>query len=137
MDIGGVTAEEVNAKSLDAILDTKEIENFGWGRSIKDGKAREGTFYLSPGSPGSFGPHPPCEEDAPIPEEGYEQPWIQFGRTATDYFYAISSFVVASTSFTNLALIWTEFNTGLVLGTTEAFVDGKCIRMSLNAITKN
>lgn len=137
MDIGGATAEEVNAKSLDAILDTKEIENFGWGRNIIDGKAREGTFYLSPGSPGTFGPYPPCEVDAPIPEEGYEQPWIQFGRTATDYFYAISSFVVASTSFTNLALIWTEFNTGLVLGTTEAFVDGKCERMLLNAITTN
>mmetsp|Transcript_10898 Transcript_10898/g.16763 ORF Transcript_10898/g.16763 Transcript_10898/m.16763 type:complete len:514 (-) Transcript_10898:225-1766(-) len=124
MDIGGVTAEEVNAKSLDAILDTKEIENFGWGRSIEDGNAREGTFYLSPGSPGTLGTDPPCEGDAPIPEEGYEQPWIQFGRTENDFFYAISSFVVGSSSFTDLALIWTEFNTGLVLGTTDAFVDG-------------
>uniref|UniRef100_A0A7S2KIV3 Uncharacterized protein n=1 Tax=Leptocylindrus danicus TaxID=163516 RepID=A0A7S2KIV3_9STRA len=124
MDIGGVTAEEMNAKSLDAILDTKEIENFGWGRSIEDGYAREGTFYVKPGSTGTLGTQPPCEEDAPIPEEGYEQPWIQFGRTANDYFYAISSFVVASASFMDLALIWTEFNTGLVLGTTEAFVDG-------------
>lgn len=125
MDIGGVTAEEMNAKSLDAILDTDEIENFGWGRSIEDGMAREGTFYVGPGSPGTLGTEPPYEGEAPIPEEGYEQPWTQFGRTAEDVYYGISGFAVAPKSFNELALIWTEFNTGLTLGTTEAFVDGE------------
>ncbi len=32
MDIGGVTAEEVNVVPLADILDTETVENFGWGR---------------------------------------------------------------------------------------------------------
>ena len=124
-DIGGVTAEEVNAVSLEDLLDTSSIENFGWGRNLDDGKAREGTFYVGPGVMGVLGTEPPCEGDAPIKESGYEQPWIQFGRTATDFFYAISSFAVAYPSFDRLELIWTEFNTGMILGTTKRFYSGK------------
>lgn len=48
-DIGGVTAEEVNAVPLAAIRETNFIENFGWGRNMEDGMAREGTFTLAPG----------------------------------------------------------------------------------------
>ncbi len=68
---------------------------------------------------GVLSSEPPCEAPAPIGEPGYYQPWIQFGRTATDYFYAISGFAVAYPSFTNLELIWTEFNTGLIMGTDQ------------------
>jgi len=124
MDIGGVTAEEVNGIFLDRILDTSEIENFGWGRSQVDGKTREGTCYVGPGDMGVLGTEPPSEGTAPIPEKGFEQPWIQFGRSEEDFYYGITSFVAASTSFTNLSLIWTEFNTGLLLGTTGKFNNG-------------
>lgn len=50
MDIGGATAEEVNAYPLRKIKKTNKIENFGWGRNQQDGKAREGTFYVGPGN---------------------------------------------------------------------------------------
>mmetsp|Transcript_4311 Transcript_4311/g.5298 ORF Transcript_4311/g.5298 Transcript_4311/m.5298 type:complete len:442 (+) Transcript_4311:258-1583(+) len=120
-DIGGVTAEEVNGIKVKRLLDSDHIANFGWGRSLVDGKAREGTFYVGAGVMGVLGTDPPCEGDAPIKEPGYEQPWIQFGRTATDYFYAISGFAVAYPSFDKLELIWSEFNTGLIMGTTKHF----------------
>jgi len=117
-DIGGVTAEEVNARSLKKILKTNVVDNFGWGRSIVDGKSREGTFYLEPGVMGILGTEPPCKSNAPVPEPRFVQPWVQFGRTATDFYYAISSFAVAYESFDKLELIWSEFNTGYILGTT-------------------
>jgi hypothetical protein len=122
MDIGGVTAEEVNKIRLHKLVGggknkKKKITNFGWGRNA-DGKTREGTFYVAPGSGGNLGGQPPCEENASVPEVGFHQPWIQFGRTATDFYYAISSFVCSNKkSFNKLKLVWTEFNTGAVLGT--------------------
>merc|ERR1712048_19932 len=119
MDIGGVTAEEINAVKLADILDTSTIENFGWGINTKDGKRREGTFYVGPGSAGVLGTEPPCEESAPVPEEGFIQPWIEFGRTEFDFFYGITSFVTAPNSFDKLEVLWTEFNTGLVLGSED------------------
>ena len=119
MDIGGVTAEEVNAISMSDILDTDYVENFGWGINTTDGKRREGTFYLSPGVAGVLGTQPPCEEAAPVPEKGFVQPWIQFARSPNDFFYGISGFALTPNSFNDLSLIWTEFNTGLVLGTDE------------------
>jgi len=121
MDIGGVTAEEVNAVSMEDILDTSTIENFGWGRNQIDGKTREGTFYIAPGYGGVLGDQPGCESRIASPEEGYIHPWIQFGRTEDDFYYGICSFVVSDESFNKLALVWTEFNTGNVLGTTESY----------------
>ena len=119
MDIGGVTAEEVNKIKVSQIANPGTIDNFGWGRSFSDGKTREGTFYVAPGSGGNLGGDPACEGAAPVPEAGFMNPWIQFGRTATDFFYGISGFAVSKKSFNKLKLFWTEFNTGLVLGTME------------------
>ena len=124
MDIGGVTAEEVNAIPLTNLLDTSKIDNFGWGRNLHDGKAREGTFYVAPGTMGVLGTEPPCEEDIEGKEPGHIQPWIQFGRTDDDYYYAISSFAVAYNSFDKLELIWSEFNTGNILGTNKRYYHG-------------
>mmetsp|Transcript_10740 Transcript_10740/g.21356 ORF Transcript_10740/g.21356 Transcript_10740/m.21356 type:complete len:531 (-) Transcript_10740:173-1765(-) len=121
MDIGGVTAEEVNAVSMEDILDTSTIENFGWGRNQIDGKTREGTFYIAPGYGGVLGDQPACEKRIFSPEEGYIHPWIQFGRTPQDFYYGIISFVISDESFDKLSLVWTEFNTGNVLGTTESY----------------
>lgn len=128
MDIGGVTAEEVNAFSVHSIKKAtkskKKITNFGWGRNINDGKAREGTFYVDAGMIGVLGTEPPCAGNAPVGESGYTQPWTQFGRTATDFFYAISSLALPTAGTDKLKLLWAEFNTGKILGTDGEFVEG-------------
>jgi hypothetical protein len=149
MDIGGVTAEEVNAIPLSEITDTTKIENFGWGRNLMDGKTREGSFYVGPGTMGVLGTEPPCEGKAPAIEEGFLKPWIQFGRSADDFFYGISSFSVAMESFTSLKLIWTEYNTGLIMGTDESWrcpsdafkikvydIDGTYLETGLNQLVQ-
>lgn len=123
MEIGGVTAEEVNAISLDKILDS-HIYNYGWGRNMYDGKAREGTFYVNAGIGGVLGTQPSCKENAPAGEPGYVQPWIQFGRTPTDFFYGISSLAIPTAGNDKLNLLWSEFNTGKILGTDKKFVEG-------------
>ena len=51
------TAEEINFVSLPDLLDTSEIENFGWGTN-PDGLAREGTYYVGPGQAFTFGTPP-------------------------------------------------------------------------------
>jgi len=124
MDIGGVTAEEVNAIPLKTILNGKNIKNFGWGRSLVDGLAREGTFYVEPGNGLVLGGTPACTERAPMPEQRFIQPWIQFGRTASDFFFAISSFAVPSKGIDKLQLIWSEFNTGKILATDKMYRRG-------------
>lgn len=123
MDIGGVTAEEVNAVSLSQLLDDSEVTNFGWGRNMHDGKAREGTYYVNAGIQGVLGTEPSCASPAPI-EPGFIQPWTQFGRSAVDYYYAISGLALPTSGTDKLKLLWSEFNTGNLLGTDEAFVEG-------------
>jgi len=127
MDIGGVTAEEVNAFPLERIQDGKML-NFGWGRSLHDGKAREGTFYVNQGKAFVLSTEPSCAGNAPPGEVGFVQPWIQFGRTATDYYYGISSFAIPSQEESAaggmLELIWSEFNTGQILGTPTQYQEG-------------
>jgi len=125
MDIGGVTAEEVNTIKLKKLLQGKKLPNFGWGRNTDDGKAREGTFYMGPGDAGILSTEPPCEEPAPSPEDGYIQPWIQFGRSEKDAYYAISGFAVPAKNVDKLKLIFTEFNTGYLMGTPKRHKDGK------------
>ena len=133
MDIGGVTAEEVNAIKLQDLIHTKskkQLPNFGWGRNIHDGKAREGTFYMGPGDAGILSTEPPCEEKAPSPDSRYIQLWIQFGRSAQDAYYAISGFAVPEINVNKLKLIFTEFNTGYLMGTTSKFRNGKGVAKS-------
>jgi len=123
MDIGGVTAEEVNSFNLGKLLQTKNgLTNFGWGRSIKDGKAREGVFYIENGIGGVLGNQPACMMNAEIGEEGYVQPWIQFGRSETEALYAISSLAIPSAS-DDVKLLWTELNTGILMGTPASSQD--------------
>jgi len=124
MDIGGVTAEEMNAVPLDKILNKKVIENFGWGRSLTDGLNREGTFYIEPGNALVLGDSPACTMKAPVPEPGFIAPWIEFGRTAEDFFYGISSFAMPSKGVDKLQLIWSEFHTGKILATDEQYKEG-------------
>ena len=92
----------------------------GWGINATDGKRREGAFYVGPGVAGILGTQPPCEASAGSPEKGFNQPWIQFGRSDTDPLYAVSSFAVAPSSTNKLKLLFSEMNTGLMLGTDES-----------------
>ena len=92
--------------------------------SETDHKAREGTFYVNAGIGGVLGTHPTCKENAPAGEPGYVQPWIQFGRTPTDFFYGISSLAIPTAGNDKLHLLWSEFNTGKILGTDKKFVEG-------------
>eukprot|EP00957_Ditylum_brightwellii_P152004 11575122-Ditylum_brightwellii.AAC.1 len=66
MDIGGITAEEVNNFPLKSIEDNIMIENFGWRRSLVDGKAGKGTFYVEQGNGFVLGTEPKYEGNAPL-----------------------------------------------------------------------
>jgi len=125
MDIGGVTAVEVNAFPVEA-LNGSEILNFGWGRNEDDGKAREGTFYVGQGK-GFVQGQPACEANAPFGEDGFVQPWVQV-EYATEDFFAISGFAIPYDSRRpekgGLKLILSESNTGKLFGTTENYVKG-------------
>ena len=121
MEIGGVTAEEVNSYDLADLENTNDgLANFGWGRNT-DGFAREGTFYVEDGIGGILGTQPPCLTNTPIPENGFVQPWVQFGRTPDDAYYGISSLAIPSSD--SAEMLYTEFNTGILMGTDSAAQD--------------
>lgn len=120
-DIGGVTAEEVNFVSVADLLDTRTLENFGWGQSLEDGVAREGTFYIGPGLALAFGPFPPTIGIAPTPEPGYIQPHAQYGRGPFGgQFVAVSGPVQSSVSLPGLTTVFADLNVGALLATTGA-----------------
>ena len=116
-DIGGVTAEEINFVSAADILDSSQIENFGWGRSL-DGLAREGTFYIGPGTPFVLVTEPPAVGEAPSPESGYIQPHAQFGRVLPGDTMAVSGPVTSQESFTSITALFGDLVSGLVYATT-------------------
>merc|ERR1712003_295802 len=48
------------------------------------------------GQAGVLGTEPPCEEQAPIPEDGYIQPWMEFERSRPEEgFYATCGMVAS------------------------------------------
>ena len=121
MEIGGVTAEEVNSYDLADLENTNDgLANFGWGRNT-DGFAREGTFYVEDGIGGILGTQPPCLKNTPIPEDGFVQPWVQFCHTPDDAYYGISSLAIPSSG--SVEMLYTEFNTGILMGTDSAAQD--------------
>ncbi|MFA3920218.1 hypothetical protein AB1E33_25115 [Ruegeria sp. 2012CJ15-1] len=130
-DIGGVTSEEVNIVRLDDIMDTSEIENFGWGVA-EDGLSREGTFYvggdfdpdnpLENGIAGLLGTQPPATGVAPTPEAGFIQPFAQYGRVGPGEFVASSGPVISEESFGDeLTMVFGDLNLGTLFGTTDPF----------------
>lgn len=134
MDIGGVTAEEVNSVPLASLLDTTTIENFGWGEvsgETFNGEsfAREGTFAVGQGSVfGPFGQSPPCLGLQTNTEKaGFILPYLQFGRGIDEngnfiLFFAIASVVVPSQGFNLIKVLSTEFNTGLLIAALDDYV---------------
>ena len=130
-DIGGVTAEEVNFISWRDILDTKTIENFGWGRNA-DGLAREGTYYVSEGIPLKLGDQPASVGEAPVPEPGFVQPLAQYGRGALSpfTFVAATGPVVSNKSFSEISLLLGDLASGEVYATTD-MIDGTDVPLYL------
>ncbi|MCH9672298.1 MAG: PQQ-dependent sugar dehydrogenase [Gammaproteobacteria bacterium] len=113
-DIGGVTAEEINFASLVDIVDTSEVENFGWGRN-SDGLAREGTFYVGEGIAGVGFSEPPALGAAPIPEAGFIQPYAEYGRDDKEDpngGRASSGPVTSGRSFAHIAALWSDLASG-------------------------
>lgn len=127
-DIGGVTAEEINYIPLWDLLDTYTVENFGWGRHA-DGKAREGTFYISPGVPialnleGGRQSEPPVESKAPSPEAGFIQPLAQWGRDDKNGGIAASGPVVSPHSFNKIRAMFTDLGTGAPLAVIDSLTE--------------
>jgi hypothetical protein len=113
-DIGGVTAEEVNAVPLADLLDTENVENFGWGIRAGENFAREGSFKVTRGNRfGQFGVDPSCISEQTLEEEaGFILPYMQFGNplSAGGAFYGISSATVADASFDEIKVAATVFN---------------------------
>ena len=110
-DIGWQVAEEINTVAVADLIDTAEIENFGWGVAA-DGLAREGTFYVNDGP-----------EDvaaaigvAPLGEAGFVQPFAQFGREG-DGFFAVSGPVVSDVSFTTIGMLFGDLASGSLYAT--------------------
>ena len=113
-DIGGVTAEEVNFAPLSAILDTRTVENFGWGRNA-DGLAREGTFYVGEGIAGVGTTEPPALGEAPTPEAGFIQPYAEYGRDDKEDpngGRASSGPITSKKSFKRISAFWSDLASG-------------------------
>lgn len=119
-DIGGVVAEEVNFVPLADILDTSEVENFGWGTDPDLGFGREGTFYVDEGIAGVLGTQPMGVGVAPEPEAGFIQPHAQYGRFDPFQFIAVSGTVVSDVSFSTIASLFGDLNSGEIFATLDA-----------------
>ncbi len=123
-DIGGVTAEEVNAIRVADLTDTSKVENFGWGIA-SDGNAREGTFYVetgearTAGTPAAIGV---AEPDAPSEAE-FEAPYAQFNREIPGSFVAISGVAFSQASFDLISTLSSDLVSGLLYGTSAPLGD--------------
>ncbi|WP_145963075.1 hypothetical protein [Mangrovicoccus ximenensis] len=119
-DIGGAVAEEVNALPLADLLDTSEIENFGWGRAA-DGNAREGSFYISPGVP--LGTDAAAIARAPAGEDGFLQAVAEIGRSDPGLAFALSGPVASDVSFDGIGMLFADLVSGELFATTGGLTD--------------
>lgn len=116
-DIGGVTAEEINVIGVRDLLDTRHVENFGWGRN-PDGFTREGTFYIEPGLPVAA-EEPPVDSFAPSPEPGFIQPHAQYGRNDPNGGIAVSGAVTSRRSFRTITTLFSDLGSGIMYATID------------------
>jgi Glucose / Sorbosone dehydrogenase len=110
-DLGGWLAEEVNGIRLTDLLAGGSTQNFGWGRNIGDGKAREGTFYIDPTGT--------AVGVAPTPELGFVHPLAQFGRQNAPAI-AVSGPVISPQSFDRIRSVFGDLVGGSVYAITGA-----------------
>ncbi len=135
-DIGGVTAEEINYISLDDLMDTSVIENFGWGRHAADGLAREGTFYVSEGLP-LGGEEPAVVGQAPSPEAGFIQPQAQYGRNDPNGGVAGSGPVTSQVSFSKITAAFSDLASGILYATIDPIFKTNVPILKVNLIDEN
>lgn len=125
VDVGGVTAEEVNAFPLATLLDTSTIENFGWGIRSGENFTREGTFYAGPEeffqspAPLCISPWSQTDLDGGV----FIKPWIQFNRQDPAQNFGVISMVAASPSFITVQLLASEFASGILVVTDESYTE--------------
>lgn len=135
-DIGGVTAEEVNYVPLEDLIDTTEIENFGWGRN-PDGLAREGTFYVGEGVPLVSDTEPPVEGVAPSPEAGFIQPHAQYGRNDPNGGVAVSGPVTSMLSFMTITGLFSDLSSGILYATVDPITETNVPVLKVNLVDEN
>ncbi len=109
IDMGGSVAEEFNSIRITDLLREGPPANFGWGRN-KDGKAREGTFYVAEGGTAQG-----------IASDGaaFRPPVAQFGREGASTFGA-SGTVSSDVSFRRIAALFGELAGGGVFAITQS-----------------
>ena len=112
-DIGRTVAEEINVVDVASLINTTEIENFGWGRNA-DGLAREGTFYINGGN--YMGMTPAAVGIVPAPESGFISPYAQFGRPDSGLF-AVSGPVLSDISFNVIDMLFGDLASGALFAT--------------------
>ncbi|MEM6440116.1 MAG: hypothetical protein AAF763_10545 [Pseudomonadota bacterium] len=117
-DIGANTAEEINSIALSDLLDDdpQTTPNFGWGRN-PDGRAREGTFYITVNADGRLDGG---TTHAPQPEPGFLQPYAQLGREG-EPFIAISGPAVSPDAFDSITSIFGDLVSGSLYATLDPF----------------
>jgi hypothetical protein len=101
VDPGGWVSEEIDAIRL-SDLSAEKMPNFGWGVNPRDGKAREGTFYID-GVGNSIG-------RIVTPESGFIEPVGEFGRERTEP-VAVSG-PLHSDSFSRIGLLFGDLVSG-------------------------
>lgn len=123
-DIGGVTAEEINAIPLADLTDTSTIENFGWGIA-DDGQAREGTFIVESGPARSSGTPTAVGEVDPdaLSEAGFETPYAQFNRGTPGDAFAVSGVAFSDLSFDLIETLFADLASGSLFATTDRLTE--------------
>jgi len=136
-NIGGWVSEEFN---IIRVKDLNKHPNFGWGceknipgtvQCALNAKTREGTFYVTLGTPLTFGT-PPKAGDAPIPEQGYVQPFSQYGRIQPFSFAAITGPVISKKSLNKISALFGDLPSGAILATTAPLLSKGAITYKVN-----
>ena len=107
-DPGGWVSEEINSVRLADLLDHPPL-NFGWGRSVADGRSREGTIFIDHGGNASA--------RIPADDPGFIPPVAEFGRER-EVKVAVSGPVSSRASFARITFLFGDLLSGAVYAVT-------------------
>jgi hypothetical protein len=132
VDPGGWVSEELDSIRVADLLGPAPA-NFGWGRSPRDGKSREGSFYLD-----TLGN---SMAKAPADEPGFISPIAEVGREQSPVF-AVSGPVHSTTSFSRITFLFADLVGGAAFATTgpptvfhQPVMSVKLVDSAMQAIT--
>jgi hypothetical protein len=108
VDPGGWVSEEVNSVRLADLLEHPPL-NFGWGRSVADGRSREGTIFIDRLGNASA--------RIPADDPGFIAPVAEFGRER-EVKVAVSGPVSSRASFTRITFLFGDLLSGAVYAVT-------------------